>query len=132
MKRDDIGRATLPAAGAAGAITRLLEMGAPAYMVSSAVIGILAQRLIRFGGWDGNRRTSDTWELAGAGWRILPGAGPSGRNHAVLVTAPDRGSLLLYGGHDGDRVFGDLWERRRGRWVALESSAPAPRVPNGH
>jgi type IV pilus assembly protein PilB len=28
-------------------ITRLLEMGAPAYMVSTAVIGILAQRLVR-------------------------------------------------------------------------------------
>jgi type IV pilus assembly protein PilB len=28
-------------------ITRLLEMGAPAYMVSTAVVGILAQRLVR-------------------------------------------------------------------------------------
>lgn len=38
---------TLHTNSASKTITRLLEMGAPAYMVSSAVIGILAQRLVR-------------------------------------------------------------------------------------
>jgi type IV pilus assembly protein PilB len=38
---------TLHTNSAAKTITRLLEMGAPAYLVSTAVIGILAQRLVR-------------------------------------------------------------------------------------
>ena len=38
---------TLHTNSSAKTITRLLEMGAPAYLVSSAVIGILAQRLVR-------------------------------------------------------------------------------------
>jgi type IV pilus assembly protein PilB len=38
---------TLHTNSSAKTITRLLEMGAPAYMVSTAVIGILAQRLVR-------------------------------------------------------------------------------------
>lgn len=38
---------TIHTNSAAKTVTRLLEMGAPAYMVSSAVIGILAQRLVR-------------------------------------------------------------------------------------
>ncbi len=38
---------TIHTNSAAKTVTRLLEMGAPAYLVSSAVIGILAQRLVR-------------------------------------------------------------------------------------
>ncbi|MBK8189164.1 MAG: type II/IV secretion system protein [Vampirovibrionales bacterium] len=38
---------TLHTNSAAKTVTRLLEMGAPSYLVSSAVIGILAQRLVR-------------------------------------------------------------------------------------
>ena len=38
---------TLHTNSSAKTVTRLLEMGAPAYMISSAVIGILAQRLVR-------------------------------------------------------------------------------------
>jgi type IV pilus assembly protein PilB len=38
---------TLHTNSAAKTITRLLEMGAPSYLVSTAVIGILAQRLVR-------------------------------------------------------------------------------------
>jgi type IV pilus assembly protein PilB len=38
---------TLHTNSTAKTITRLLEMGAPPYMISSAVIGILAQRLVR-------------------------------------------------------------------------------------
>ncbi len=38
---------TLHTNSSAKTVTRLLEMGAPSYLVSSAVIGILAQRLVR-------------------------------------------------------------------------------------
>ncbi len=38
---------TIHTNSSAKTVTRLLEMGAPAYLVSSAVIGILAQRLVR-------------------------------------------------------------------------------------
>lgn len=90
------------------------------------------RRLVRFGGWDGKSRTSDTWELHEHGWVGMQGEGPSPRNHAVLVSAVDRGSLLLFGGHDGELVFGDLWERRDGRWTRLDSIPAIRRTPNGH
>ena len=90
------------------------------------------QRVVRFGGWDGRRRTSDTWELRENAWVQVESAGPAARNHAVLVSAPNRGSVMLHGGHDGDNVFGDLWERRNGRWLPLAPAPPVPRVPNGH
>jgi hypothetical protein len=92
----------------------------------------VVKRLVRFGGWDGSQRTSETWELREDGWALVGAAGPGSRNHAALVSAPDRGSVLLYGGHDGERVFGDMWERRNGRWVLLQSAEPVERVPNGH
>jgi len=63
---------------------------------------------------------------------MLPLEGPPARNHAVLVSAPDRGSLLLYGGHDGDAVFEDMWELKDGGWTAITKAPPAPRVLNGH
>jgi hypothetical protein len=47
-------------------------------------------RLVRFGGWDGTRRTDDTWELETDGWAQVPVKGPSRRNHTVLVSAADR------------------------------------------
>jgi hypothetical protein len=50
----------------------------------------------------------------------------------VLVSAPDRGSVILFGGHDGEMVLGDLWERRKGRWVLILSATPVRRVLNGH
>ncbi|MEZ0335725.1 MAG: hypothetical protein ACAI18_17155 [Gemmatimonadales bacterium] len=90
------------------------------------------KRLARFGGWDGKERTSDTWELEEEGWVRFQGDRPSSRNHATMVTAADRGSMLLYGGHDGDRVFGDLWERGHGRWRLREFTEPVARVANGH
>ena len=90
------------------------------------------RRLIRFGGWDGKGRTSDLWELREGGWVEATGEGPAARNHAVLVTAPDRRAVLLYGGHEGELVFSDLWERRNGCWTRLEAGEPVPRVANGH
>jgi hypothetical protein len=90
------------------------------------------RRLVRFGGWDGKGRTADTWELRQEGWTPAQGAGPAARNHATLVSAAERGSVLLFGGHDGETVFGDLWERRVGRWVLLDSVPPTRRVPNDH
>jgi hypothetical protein len=91
-----------------------------------------ARRLVRFGGWDGQQRTSDTWELRDSEWVRFQDQGPSPRNHAVLVSAPDRGSVILFGGHDGEMVLGDLWERRKGRWVLIRSATPVRRVLNGH
>src|SRR5690606_5859098 len=45
--------ATLHAAGAGGTIARLLEMGIEPYQLSSALWGVLSQRLLRRAGADG-------------------------------------------------------------------------------
>ena len=111
---------------------RLPIASAPGLFNTTMAWDPAVKRLVRFGGWNGAQRTSDTWELRQDGWVLVGDAGPVGRNHAALVSAPDRGSLLLYGGHDGERVFGDLWERRSGRWVQLQAAEPVERKPNGH
>jgi len=93
---------------------RLSVPAAPGRFNSAMAWDPGSRALVRFGGWDGKRRPAGTWELRESGWIEAAGSGPAGRNHTVLVSARDRGSLLLYGGHDGDYVFGDLWERRCG------------------
>ena len=64
---------TLHTNNAASAVTRLLDIGVPAYLINATVIGILAQRLVRTlcphckksGELD-----ERTWDLISAGWRI--------------------------------------------------------------
>ena len=73
---------TLHTNDAAGAISRLLEMGVQDYLLSSSLLGVLAQRLVRrlctncrkeisFAGFDGNepeltlQRMETVWDAAG-------------------------------------------------------------------
>jgi hypothetical protein len=90
------------------------------------------QKILRFGGWNGAARVSETWEYDGATWQAVNAAGPEARNHTALAYDRARGCLALYGGHDGSRVFGDTWEWRGGRWERRAYTAPVERADNGH
>jgi hypothetical protein len=89
-------------------------------------------RLVRFGGWDGERRTADTWLNDGERWIQVVVASPFPRNHAAMAYDPARERAVLFGGHDGDNVFGDLWEWDGVRWVASYQVPIEPRLDNGH
>ena len=88
--------------------------------------------VLRFGGWDGEKRGGKTWVLSGDLWKELDAAGPAPRNHSALAFDGERGRAVLFGGHDGERVFGDLWEWDRGRWIDRGGTEPRRRLDNGH
>ncbi|MCW5893629.1 MAG: Flp pilus assembly complex ATPase component TadA [bacterium] len=73
--------ATLHTSDAAGALTRLLDMGAEPYLVASAVTGVLAQRLVRV-------RCAD---CDGRGCGGCRGTGYRGRTGLYELLLPDDG-----------------------------------------
>jgi hypothetical protein len=90
--------------------------------------------VLRFGGWDGQNRTADTWRLRGGLWSLVKTAdAPPARNHAAMTHDTKRGCFVLVGGHDGLNVFGDVWERcGTAEWKRVAKTGPRERVPNGH
>jgi type II secretory ATPase GspE/PulE/Tfp pilus assembly ATPase PilB-like protein len=69
---------TLHTNDAAGAITRLLDMGIEDYLVSSTLLAVMAQRLVR--------------RICGTARRLYPrGAGPAGPGQATGPPVPWRG-----------------------------------------
>jgi hypothetical protein len=90
------------------------------------------EKVIRFGGWDGGRRTSDTWEYDGMSWTKIDTSGPAGRNHSAMVYAVQNKRIVLFGGHDGENVFGDTWAFDGHHWSLQRETAPIARLENGH
>jgi hypothetical protein len=87
--------------------------------------------LLRFGGWNGEARESDTWLLTES-WQRLDVEGPSARNHTAMAFDAGRRRIVLFGGHDGDDVFGDTWEWNGERWSLALAGEARKRVENGH
>ena len=89
--------------------------------------------VLRFGGWDGQARTADTWRLRGGLWTVLKGDAPPPRNYAAMTYDVKRGCYVLFGGQDGVNVFGDVWERcGTTDWKRVAKTGPRERVANGH
>jgi hypothetical protein len=88
--------------------------------------------LVRFGGWTGKVRSSDTWIRRGIEWHEFRGRGPSPRNHSAMAYDALRGRAVLFGGHDGEFVFGDTWEFDGKTWRQVGRAVPQRRVDNKH
>lgn len=93
---------TLHTNSTAKTITRLLEMGAPPYMISSAVIGILAQRLVR-------RICSKCKVSYTAPQEELD----------ILGVKASEGPITLYKGQGCDRCHGSGYEGRVGLYEIM-------------
>jgi len=97
--------ATLHTNDAASAVTRLLEMGVPAYLVASSVIAVQAQRLVRR---FCSCRTADTGGTDGTptptGCEACRSTGLRGRTgiFELLRVTPKVRAVLLSGGSDDD------------------------------
>lgn len=119
--------------------TRWRQLGAgpaPGRYNAAGAGGPEAMPVLRFGGWDGQRRRQDAWALRAGGWRPAFRAGgpsPSARNHAAMTFDVRRQRFVLVGGHDGQRVFGDVWETDAGNgWQRVFFQAARQRIDNQH
>jgi hypothetical protein len=90
------------------------------------------ETLFRFGGWTGEARVDELWQLNADVWARTGDRGPAGRNHTAWTYDAAHRALVLYGGHDGDRVFADTWSWDGARWNAMTELPPAMRIENGH
>jgi type IV pilus assembly protein PilB len=93
--------ATLHTNDAASAVTRLLEMGVPAYLVASSVIAVQAQRLVRR---FCSCRAADSGASTTTGCEACHSTGLRGRTgiFELLRVTPKVRSVLLSGGTDDD------------------------------
>ena len=89
-------------------------------------------RVLRFGGWLGSKRSHETWAFQNGGWEQLSAPGPSARNHSQMVYDEQNDRILLFGGHNGPNVLGDLWVFKNGNWQVLLETPSQKREANGH
>ncbi len=89
--------------------------------------------LVRFGGWNGDRRTDQTWVLGKKEWQMLnTETSPAPRNHSAMAYDEKNRRTILFGGHDGQNVFGDTWEFKNGKWRKLIDQPSKKRIQNAH
>lgn len=93
---------TLHTNSAAATITRLLEMGTPSYLLSSAIIGVLAQRLVR--------RTCSKCKIP---YKASP------EEIALIGVRPGPKGITLYRGRGCDRCGGSGYDGRVGLYEIM-------------
>ncbi|MBL8753031.1 MAG: hypothetical protein JNK15_06975 [Planctomycetes bacterium] len=87
-------------------------------------------RLVLFGGKQGNSPLGDTWELHAGQWSLRSGPGPSARARFGMVHDPVRARTVLFGGQ-GTGYLGDVWTSTANGWAAWPLvGGPSPRA--GH
>lgn len=84
-------------------------------------------RVVLFGGWDGDEVVGDTWEWDGAVWHRMDVEGPSPRAPFGLAYHEADGEIVLMGGQDLDRAFGDTWTWDGTAWTRLDVQGPGLR-----
>jgi general secretion pathway protein E len=123
--------ATLHTNDAASAVTRLLDMGIEPFLLSSSLLGVLAQRLVRKLCTDCRQQdTHGHWHAVGC--PACAGTGYVGRTGIYELIALDDALREAVHGGQGERVLCSL-ARERGyrsmledgeRWVADGSTSP--------
>jgi len=110
-----------------------LSCNAPLVFNSCMAYNSADHFILRFGGWDGEKRVSDTWIYKRNEWvKLHTKNAPAARNHSIMVYNPLSNSFFLYGGHDGDNVFGDMWTFKKRKWKLLFAQRSLRRIENGH
>ncbi len=84
-------------------------------------------RVVLFGGWDGQKVVGDTWEWDGTEWVLIAAEGPSPRAPVGLAYHEEKGTVVLAGGQDLDRAYGDVWSWDGLEWRLLDADLPSAR-----
>jgi hypothetical protein len=84
-------------------------------------------RVILFGGWNGESLERDTWEWDGSQWERVAVTGPSPRAPFGLSFHEALGVVVLAGGQNLDEAFGDMWAWDGSVWRQLDAIVPTNR-----
>jgi hypothetical protein len=78
------------------------------------------ERVVLFGGWDGQKFLGDVWEWDGA-WKQVDARGPSPRGGLPsMLYHPSRQAVVLYGGWGDEGARTDIWKWDGRAWTLLE------------
>jgi len=86
------------------------------------------ERIVLFGGWNGEALLADTWEWDGTRWERVADSGPPGRAPFGLAYDERSERVILFGGKTLDTFFADTWAWDGTRWDRLDVTAPSPRA----
>src|SRR5688572_5240800 len=80
---------------------------------------------------DANTSFDETWEWDGQKWTKFTGAGPGGREGALMAYDPVRQKTILFGGAANMEVLGDTWAWDGKQWSQVSTQGPPARFPGG-
>ena len=84
-------------------------------------------RVVVFGGWNGESLEDDTWEWDGSAWSRVASTGPAPRAPFGMAYHESLEAVLIAGGQDLDGAFADTWEWDGSAWNVLQSTVPGNR-----
>ena len=84
-------------------------------------------RVVLFGGWDGERVVGDTWEWDGGQWHHVASHGPAPRAPFGMVYHDALDAIVVMGGKDLEQTFSDIWTWDGSQWTELEMQGPGAR-----
>jgi hypothetical protein len=109
-----------------------MNVYSPYYFNAAMSYDVNSDYVLRFGGWNGKERLSETWIFKNEWQLINTSKAPSARNHSKLVYDKINQQHVLFGGHNGDFVFGDTWVFKNMEWSELIPASPLKRAENDH
>jgi N-acetylneuraminic acid mutarotase len=93
---------------------------------TGAVAATLGDKIVLFGGYDGNKSLADTWTWDGTTWTQVASSGPPARGSAVAATL--NGKVYLFGGLADDlQYLKDTWAWDGSTWTEVATTGPAAR-----
>lgn len=86
------------------------------------------ERVVLFGGWDGEKLLADTWEWDGKQWLPTAHSGPSERAPFGMAYDEHNEQVVLFGGKTLDVFFADTWVWDGEQWIQREVQGPSARA----
>jgi hypothetical protein len=92
-----------------------------------AVYDRARDRVVLFGGWNGNSLEKDTWEWDGARWKQVAQTGPTPRAPFGFSYHESLETVVLAGGQDLTGASDDIWTWDGSTWEQLSTVVPGSR-----
>jgi hypothetical protein len=92
-----------------------------------AVYDKARDRVVLFGGWNGESLENDTWEWDGTRWEQVALSGPSPRAPFGMAYHDSLETAVIAGGQDLDEAFADMWIWSGFSWTQLDIEVPSRR-----
>ena len=107
--------------------TEMPEKGPTARDHHRAVYDKARDRVVLFGGWNGESLENDTWEWDGTRWERFAQSGPSPRAPFGMAYHDSLDTVVIAGGQNLDEALTDMWSWSGSGWTQLNSEVPSRR-----